>query len=238
MRRRLALVLVTALLSASAMAAAAPATAPAPAPTPPPAKDETGKVQTSSDVSKESLEGAATAPLRDLNVLRTKIPSVLVDASADPYARPAKLKKPTKNAQCAQLASLIQPLDEALGADIDNPAETKEGMMDRGRETAFGAMAAFASDAIPFRGWVRKLSGAERHDRYVQQAITAGAVRRAYLKGLGESHGCSPPATPSHVLTEAQAKAKAESQAPTPPARAQGQGQASDSGRHPHYPIR
>lgn len=232
MRERLTLALAAVLLSVSAMAVAAPA----PAPTPPPAEDESGKVQTSSDVSKESLQGAATAPLRDLNVLRTKIPPVLLDASADPYARPPKLRKATKTAQCAQLVTLIKPLDEALGADIDNPAEDKEGMMDRGRETAFGAMAAFASDAIPFRGWVRKLSGAERHDRYVQQAITAGAVRRAYLKGLGESHGCSPPATPSHILTEAQARAKAESQTPPPPARPQGQ--APDSGRHPHYPIR
>ena len=49
------------------------------------------------------------------------------------------------------------------------------------------------------RGWVRKLSGAERHDRLVQTAITSGHVRRAYLKGLGESRGCNPPATPQHL---------------------------------------
>jgi hypothetical protein len=47
---------------------------------------------------------------------------------------------------------------------------------------------------------VRKLTGAERHDHLVQDAITAGAVRRAYLKGLGEAKGCNPPATPSHQL--------------------------------------
>ena len=34
----------------------------------------------------------------------------------------------------------------------------------------------------------------------MQDAITAGAVRRAYLKGLGEAKGCNPPATPSHIL--------------------------------------
>ena len=48
--------------------------------------------------------------------------------------------------------------------------------------------------AIPFRGVVRKLSGAESHDRLVQSAIIAGNVRRAYLKGLGEARGCMPPA--------------------------------------------
>ena len=47
---------------------------------------------------------------------------------------------------------------------------------------------------------MRRLSGAEQHDKFVQAAITAGAVRRGYLKGLGESKGCLPPATPSHVL--------------------------------------
>jgi hypothetical protein len=51
---------------------------------------------------------------------------------------------------------------------------------------------------IPLRGWVRKLTGAERHDRLVQSAITSGNVRRAYLKGLGEARGCNPPATPQH----------------------------------------
>nr|QQZ48666.1 hypothetical protein JKL49_14210 [Phenylobacterium glaciei] len=49
-------------------------------------------------------------------------------------------------------------------------------------------MAGAASDLIPFRGWVRRLSGAQRHDSLVTAAINAGAVRRAYLKGLG-NHG-------------------------------------------------
>jgi hypothetical protein len=71
-------------------------------------------------------------------------------------------------------------------------------------------MAMLASSAIPYRGCVRRLSGAERHDRLVQAAIEAGAVRRGYLKGLGEARGCDPPATPSHVLTEIALEAKAQ----------------------------
>jgi hypothetical protein len=152
------------------------------------------KVETSSEANRESLKRAAQSPLRDLNVLRTKVPGVLLQAMADPYERPPKGWK------CPQLIALVQPLDDALGADLDTPSQDEDDLMEKGKGTGLGLMAGAASDAIPFRGWVRKLSGAERHDRFVQGAINAGAVRRAYLKGLGESKGCDPPATPSHLL--------------------------------------
>jgi hypothetical protein len=116
---------------------------------------------------------------------------------ADPYERPAAGK-------CIDLIARINPLNDALGEDLDvTSKEGEEGMMAKGKTTALTLASGAASDVIPFRGWVRKLSGAEQHDKYVQAAITAGAVRRAYLKGLGEAKGCNPPATPSHELAGA-----------------------------------
>jgi len=152
------------------------------------------RVETTSEANRESLKGAAEAPLRDVNVLRTKIPDALLFAMADPYSRPPKAWK------CTDLIAMVQPLDDALGEDLDAPSESQTGWKEQGKGSALGFAAGAASDVIPFRGWVRKLTGAERHDAFVQKAITAGAVRRAYLKGLGESKGCNPPATPSHVL--------------------------------------
>ena len=162
---------------------------PRPQPAVPSAED---RVKTSDELKRESVQGAATAPLRDLNVMRAKIPPVLLEAMADPYARPPK------NYNCRTLVGLVNGLDDALGPDLDRVAVEDQDVMDRSRETALGAAADLASDAIPFRGWVRKLTGAERHDRLVRDAIFAGGVRRAYLKGLGEAKGCNPPATPSH----------------------------------------
>jgi hypothetical protein len=149
-----------------------------------------GKVQTRTEATRENMTGVVSAPLRDLNVVRSKIPEVLLRAMADPYERPP-------NTRCATLITLVRPLDQALGPDLDVYAEEPGDLLSR--ETAYGAMASVASSALPFRGWLRTLSGAERHDATVQAAILAGAVRRAYLKGLGESKGCKPPATPSHV---------------------------------------
>lgn len=185
----LRLTLALMLLAAPAAAQVKPAAAP---PASAPAPSEADRMKTTSQVNRESLEGAATAPLRDLNVLRTKIPQVLLEAMADPYARPPK------NFKCPQLVALVQPLENALGPDIDRIPIEDDDYLDRGRQAAFGAAADYASDAIPFRGWVRRLTGAERHDKMVRDAIISGGVRRAYLKGLGEAKGCNPPATPSH----------------------------------------
>lgn len=150
------------------------------------------KVQTTAEADRSGVKGVAESPLRDLNVLRTKIPEVLLRAMADPYDRPGL-------GRCADLVERLRPLNEALGEDLDvTSKEGEQGMMAKGKTTALTVASGAASDVIPFRGWIRKLSGAEQHDRYVQAAITAGAVRRAYLKGLGEAKGCDPPATPSH----------------------------------------
>ena len=168
---------------------------------PPPAAPT--KIQTTSDANKAGFEGAASAPLRDMNLLRTKIPPVLLEAMADAYARP-----PGAKITCDTLIAMVAPLDLALGEDLDRkPADGNEDLMDRGKRmagaAALGAMASAAQDLIPMRGWVRKLSGAEKHDQLVQSAIASGAVRRAYLKGLGESRGCNPPATPQHLAKPA-----------------------------------
>ena len=199
MRTTLSLLLVSVVLCGLGASSAAAGQAPTadsktakPAPAPD-AKPST-KVQTTSEANSASVAGAAKAPLRDLNLIRTQVPDVLLLALADPYARP-------KTKKCQELETLIQPLNDALGADLDVPPTAEEqSMYQRGRPVALGAMASVASDVIPFRGVIRQLSGAAKHDQYVQAAIVAGFSRRAYLKGLGEVRGCKPPATPSHVL--------------------------------------
>lgn len=154
-----------------------------------------GTIQTTSQANRSSIAGAVTAPLRDVNVLRTKIPTSLLEALAEPYARPP-------DSGCAAIIAQVGALDEALGPDMDvqSPEKPrKERIKEKAESGAYGLMAGAAEGVIPFRGWVRKLTGAERHDKLVGNAIGAGRVRRAYLKGLGESRGCNPPGTPAHL---------------------------------------
>jgi hypothetical protein len=144
---------------------------------------------------------AAATPFSDLNLVRAAIPPVLLEAQKKPYAEP-------EDVTCPGLSALVRALDEVLGPDLDTPAtEANPGLLERGgglaEEAGGSALKGAAEGLVPFRGWVRRLSGAERYSRSVAAAIAAGTVRRSYLKGLGEARGCAPPAAPrSPVMPE------------------------------------
>jgi hypothetical protein len=143
------------------------------------------------------VKGVAQQPFRDFNLIRSRIPPALLEAIADPYAKP-------QPGTCESIAYQVKRLNIALGPDLDEPASTEHpGVLTRteglARNAALDAMRSEEQSQIPFDGFIRFLSGAARHDRHVVAAIQAGAIRRAYLKGLGEAHACMPPSTPRHL---------------------------------------
>jgi hypothetical protein len=142
----------------------------------------------------QRLGQAVVTPLTDLNLVRASIPPVLARAQHAPYGAPADLSCPT-------LGSEIESLDAALGADLDTAATAANpSLIERGTDAAtdavIGAVRSTTEGVIPFRGWVRKVTGAERYAKDVGAAIAAGTIRRAYLKGLGQAAGCPQPAAP------------------------------------------
>jgi len=138
----------------------------------------------------DRLGSIAATPLTDLNLNESAIPTILLQAKLQPYAAPV-------DQTCAALLAQVNVLDEVLGPDLDVPEPVVEtGTGARAVSTvsnaAVGAVQRTVEGAIPFRGWLRKLSGAERHSREVAAAITAGTVRRGYLKGVAFAHDCKP----------------------------------------------
>ncbi len=134
--------------------------------------------------SEKAVHGAVTTPLNDLNLVNSSVPDVLKNARKAPY----ELAEPST---CDDLRLAILALDDALGPDLDTP-ETKENrsLIERGGTAVGGAVQNAAEGVIPFRSWVRKLSGAERKSRQVKAAITAGTVRRGFLKGVAKARSC------------------------------------------------
>lgn len=126
---------------------------------------------------------AATAPLDDLNLRRQEVPEVLIAARRAPYATDSLQR-------CAAIIAQIDDLDEALGPDVDQPTPAA-GTGEQAAEAALGMVRDTATDFIPLRSWVRRLSGAAAHDREVQAAIRAGLVRRGFLKGVALQRRCT-----------------------------------------------
>jgi hypothetical protein len=199
-----------ALLTISLLAASiASATSPAHAADPPPANG--GEIQTPDRAGTTNLQSAAQAPLHDLNLSRQDIPPLLLSAITNPYERPRPM-------DCGEITRQVRELSAILGGDFDEP-ETPQSpsLTQKNGKVALAIVHGAAESVLPFAGFVRTLSGAQRHDQLVIEAITAGSVRRGYLKGLGESRRCPRPASPVHFLH------------PPPP--------AQEGGRGPRFPI-
>jgi hypothetical protein len=130
---------------------------------------------------------AVAQPLTDLNLVRAEIPAVLAAAAKGPYAAPAEWS-------CPALAAEVAELDAVLGADLDTPVTaTNPSLIERGVGLATDAavrQVRTVANVVPYRSWVRRLSGAEKYSKEVSAAISAGTIRRAYLKGLGRGENC------------------------------------------------
>lgn len=135
------------------------------------------------------VKDVATTPLQDIGVMGEDIPEVLQIAARDPYNSEGLT---TCNAIVAEIASI----DRILGDDYDLTGEKKTGL------SVGKAAKGVVGSIIPFRGIVREVSGAAGDDRKARAAVTAGMVRRGYLKGLGQARGCKYPARPKLPETE------------------------------------
>lgn len=126
-----------------------------------------------------------TKPLTDLNIKKDEIPPILLAAREKPYDL-------TGLRRCAAIQSEIGQLDAVLGDDIDIATEKTRGEK-RGNSVGNVAKAVVGS-LIPFGGIIREISGANENQRTWNEMLYAGSVRRAFLKGIGQSKGCRYPA--------------------------------------------
>jgi hypothetical protein len=143
--------------------------------------------------TEDRIGGAITSPLTDFNIVQTGIPAVLSEAVKNPYLMPAQNT-------CAGITEQVKLLDTALGPDLDAIVAHDKTNVEKGSDfaqnEAVGGVERTISGAIPFRSWIRKLSGAESRDSELHTAVAAGVVRRAFLKGMGQERGCEAPAAP------------------------------------------
>ncbi len=143
--------------------------------------------------TREGFGDAVMTPLSDLNLRRAPIPPKL-EAIISPY-------EPIQVNTCAGIADEVRQLTEILGPDIDAPASGDDPTLsDRAGEgaadLALNQVTSAVTGFIPYRSVLRQASGASAHERKLREVYDRGAQKRAYLKGIGASKGCAPPAAP------------------------------------------
>lgn len=145
--------------------------------------------------TRRGVTQAATIPLRDVGLMRPEIPLILRNLQY-PYATGTL-------ADCTAVTREIGQLDAVLGPESYQPGPDRN-IWDRGgdfiEDQAIDAAQDTAEGLIPFRSWVRRISGASRAERDALRAFSNGQQRRTFLRGYGASLGCPgmiPPPPPS-----------------------------------------
>lgn len=133
-------------------------------------------------------------PLKDMNLDKDEIPPLLIDIANDPYSAEGL-------ESCADIERAIADIDTLLGADVDMPGKDRSDLQ-KGANSAGRIAAGIIGGLIPFRGVVRELSGAKGEERRLRRIVTAGMIRRGFLKGIGLERECPWPARPAAGTVE------------------------------------
>lgn len=138
------------------------------------------------DDVRRGVVDAAASPFRDIGLVRPEVPATL-QGLGYPYSSSGL------TVGCDAVLYEIGKLDAILGAESFQPG-VERGITSKGLDAIEGAVINAARDAagdiIPYRGWVRRISGAAKAEKEASRAIIQGQTRRAYLRGYGAALGC------------------------------------------------
>lgn len=151
----------------------------------PPPEDKTSMGERV-DSARKGIGEAAITPFKDVGLVKPEVPQTL-GAIKFPYAVTAL------GGSCAEVTYQLGALDAVLGVEDYRPKRKKD-LGEKGADAAENATVDAAQGAaesvIPFRGWIRRASGADAAARRVAAAVEMGQTRRAFLRGYGAALGC------------------------------------------------
>lgn len=150
-------------------------------------------------------------PFRDTGWTRENPSEALMRAAETPYALASTF-------ECSEILNEIAALDVVLGPDLDAADEHEHESDIDASGLLSGAIGGIIG--LPYRSIVRRLSGAAGRERVLRDAIFAGMVRRAFLKGVART-ACVPAAVDegaaASMTPEASRSGARQAEASLPP---------------------
>lgn len=128
--------------------------------------------------STTAITSAIQQPFRDLSLVQDSIPDALNQALLAPYAVDGV-------ESCPKLIAEMVALDAVLGPDVDVRGKARQDTISNVAGALIGGVV-----GLPYRGILRRVTGAEKRERVFKAAVLAGMVRRGFLKGRA-SLACS-----------------------------------------------
>ena len=115
-----------------------------------------------------------------------EVPPLLKQIQADPYAPPA-------TPACQTVPAEIQQITKIIGPDFNSPSVHQSREEDY-KERGVGV----ARSLIPYGGAFRAVTGADKKDKALREAVGAGIARRGFLRGVALHMTCNaaPPPAP------------------------------------------
>ena len=148
---------------------------------------------------------AAQAPLEDANLKRQSIPDDLKQMTDNPYSVPKPLNCATVVGSIVQMNNVLGPekiydgksSNDSLVKAWDHAHhiewKDKDKYIDSGSSFVQEKVADVVRthvDIIPYRSWLRWISGADAHAKRVAEAFEAGKLHRAFLRGVAVNLHC------------------------------------------------
>ena len=141
-----------------------------------------------------------------LGLTGADLPALLKDIKADPY-------KAVAAPACDTIPAEIQAINDLLGRDVDfvpPPTDTATKIEDQAMKSG----ASMVRGLVPYGGVVRFVTGANKKDSALREAILAGYARRGFLRGVQAGLRC--PAPKPAAETKPETKPAAEPARPEP----------------------
>lgn len=138
--------------------------------------------------TKEAMFTAALSPLEDLGLRKRDIPAMLTELVENPYAVPKEIKCDGVKEELDKITFLIGPDFDA--ASTKTALSFQQKVVETGGDLAHDAIVGAVRSQVsflPFRGILRRITGASSHEKAVARALEAGKLRRAYLRGLADA---------------------------------------------------
>ncbi len=129
-----------------------------------------------------------------LGLTGADIPQLLKDIKAEPY-------KAAATPACDTIPAEIQAIDDLIGHDVDYVPPKTDASTDIEQKAVKGG-ASVVRGLVPYGGVVRFVTGANKKDDALREAIVAGYARRGYLRGVQAALKCPAPTPAAEPKSE------------------------------------